>query len=586
MERKILSFVLAVIIALSVVPMSVFATGIYPESSHPYEDGCDNTWEYSASTKAKSLTITFDDRCKTEKYCDFVMIYNGENELKYSFDGTSMAGETISLNGNKFKIRLTSDGSCTYYGFKISNIVENNFTVAEPDNQPLEPAAKKPTQLNSDYVANFDGDVYILSESSPQRVLENHSVMESVYLGRYYQASYYMISEDSALWEVVIGDYTWDVNASRIGEGFKSLGKNFAFLALDNGGKCYDLENNKMIAKDIVEVDGRYLLSSAGRLYYADYNGSVHFCSSGIKEIVETTWWSDCYAVKDDGSTCIVNYLYDNDETKISNHSFNQVAVYAGSYYFTDSDSRLWKCRYDYDTGAITEKIVDYNVKSIDVDKYRNPIGYVKNNNNLILFNKMVEGASTTPFATNIQKVGANCYLTNDRELYVCFGRAEDKRNLSVLSSEGKIVRVMTNVADFIDIDYDNIIFTRTDGSVWTYEAGIAKKVLSPSNDGKEGILAQHNLTLQYRSSASLSARIFEGETVKWESYDTNVVSVDNSGVVTSEKRMGISPGYATVVLEVIDPSGYIYSDYCEITIEYTWWQWLIKIVLFGWLWY
>ena len=590
MEKKILSFVLAIIIMLSVAPMSAFAAGIYPESSHDYENNFDHTWEYSGSTKAKSLSITFDDRCETEEKWDYVTIYDKNGELKYVFDGTSMAGETISLNGNRFKIRLTTDGSVTRYGFKIVKIVENNFTVREPDDQPLEPTAKRPTELNSERVINFDNNVYIINDKYPEIVLENHSVMESVYVGRYYQASYYMISDDAGLWEVTVDDDYYYFNVNRIGEDFKTLGKNFEFLALDKNGNCYDLENNTKIAKNIVDINGRFLLSTTGKLFYASYDEDLYECASNVKEIIQTVWGDECVVLKNNGKTCFISYEYEEGgyaERIISNRSFKELAIYYGDYYFTDLDSRLWKVTYDYDTESYSERSVDTNSKFTVEDNGHESVGYIKNGNRLNLFSDMVNGnAPATPFATNIQKAGLRCYLTNSNDLYVCRFENEGRYRFARMSSDGTMVRLMSNVADFTDIGYGMILFTRTDGSVWRYEHGLAKKILSPSNDGSDGILVNHELTLQYRSSTHLQARIFEGETVTWESFDPDIVSVDGNGTITSERHFGVNPGSATIRIAVSDPNGYSYWDYCEVKVEYAWWQWLIKIALFGWIWY
>ncbi|MBP9988919.1 MAG: hypothetical protein KBT46_05405 [Ruminococcus sp.] len=41
---------------------------------------------------------------------------------------------------------------------------------------------------------------------------------------------------------------------------------------------------------------------------------------------------------------------------------------------------------------------------------------------------------------------------------------------------------------------------------------------------------------------------------------------------------------YCTVY--VVDAQGHIFEDSCTITVKYSFWQWLIRIFLFGWLWY
>jgi hypothetical protein len=53
----------------------------------------------------------------------FIYIYDGAGNLIERYTGTVLAGQTIVVPGNKFSIRLTSDGSVTRYGFSITSIV-------------------------------------------------------------------------------------------------------------------------------------------------------------------------------------------------------------------------------------------------------------------------------------------------------------------------------------------------------------------------------------------------------------------------------------------------------------------------------
>ena len=83
---------------------------------------------------------------------------------------------------------------------------------------------------------------------------------------------------------------------------------------------------------------------------------------------------------------------------------------------------------------------------------------------------------------------------------------------------------------------------------------------------------------LQYRSSATL--RMITGATgdVTWSSSDPEVVSVnEHTGEITGAGR-----GTATVTGR--DGGGF--EARVSVTVSYAWWQWLIVILLFGWLWY
>ncbi len=93
------------------------------------------------------------------------------------------------------------------------------------------------------------------------------------------------------------------------------------------------------------------------------------------------------------------------------------------------------------------------------------------------------------------------------------------------------------------------------------------------------------DLTLNYKKSANLSPEISADEgakyTVKYESSNPKVAAVDKNGKVTALKK-----GSAKITCTVTDSNGNTVSDNCNVTVKYSFGQWLIKILLFGWIWY
>ena len=93
------------------------------------------------------------------------------------------------------------------------------------------------------------------------------------------------------------------------------------------------------------------------------------------------------------------------------------------------------------------------------------------------------------------------------------------------------------------------------------------------------------DLTLNYKKSANLSPEISADEgakyTVKYESSNPKVAAVDKNGKVTALKK-----GSAKITCTVADSNGNTVSDTCNVTVKYSFGQWLIKILLFGWIWY
>lgn len=95
-------------------------TSLYPESSHDYSNYADETKTFTYEG-ADALILTFNSESMTEQGCDFVYIYDGSgNEIgKYSGD---LAYQCVTVPGDTFSIRLTSDYGATYYGYAFAYI--------------------------------------------------------------------------------------------------------------------------------------------------------------------------------------------------------------------------------------------------------------------------------------------------------------------------------------------------------------------------------------------------------------------------------------------------------------------------------
>ena len=121
--------------------ITVTETG-FPESKHPYDKGTDKTWEYIAPTKTRFIEISFSEKTAlSPNYSlfagdpDKIIIYNPYGSVM-AFEGyradeehssigwTYLSGNTITIRGDRFKIRLRhlSADVNTYYGFRITNI--------------------------------------------------------------------------------------------------------------------------------------------------------------------------------------------------------------------------------------------------------------------------------------------------------------------------------------------------------------------------------------------------------------------------------------------------------------------------------
>lgn len=99
--------------------------------------------------------------------------------------------------------------------------------------------------------------------------------------------------------------------------------------------------------------------------------------------------------------------------------------------------------------------------------------------------------------------------------------------------------------------------------------------------DGIQGL--PDALTLHYRDTAVLNAVLtpesVSDTSVRWYSSDINIVSVDpRTGAVCANER-------GETVLTCVSGDGFAVKE-VPVTVEYTAGQWLIKILLFGWIWY
>lgn len=92
-------------------------------------------------------------------------------------------------------------------------------------------------------------------------------------------------------------------------------------------------------------------------------------------------------------------------------------------------------------------------------------------------------------------------------------------------------------------------------------------------------------MKINYKQTVKLNTVVEADDGTQYEiAYTTsneNIVSVDVDGNVKGIKR-----GHEIVTCTVTDIYGNQRQDTCLVTVKYSPWQWLIKILLFGWIWY
>lgn len=89
--------------------------------------------------------------------------------------------------------------------------------------------------------------------------------------------------------------------------------------------------------------------------------------------------------------------------------------------------------------------------------------------------------------------------------------------------------------------------------------------------------IEQDSIELYYKQKDSVAAES-SSEKIIYTSSDTSVATVDENGNVNA-----VGTGKATITATV---EGTDISDSCEVNVTYAWWQWIIIILLLGFLWY
>lgn len=146
--KKFLALIIAFLIIVSSVNVIlvyadssnvIYVSGnTYPESDHEYQNDFYGKWEYTYSSEAEGLYLTFSDKTSfnyyseedeegwTGYYYDYVIISSldsdGNDIMESSYITQELSGKTIYVYGNKFRITLETDSKGTDYGFSIDRI--------------------------------------------------------------------------------------------------------------------------------------------------------------------------------------------------------------------------------------------------------------------------------------------------------------------------------------------------------------------------------------------------------------------------------------------------------------------------------
>ena len=229
---------------ISVVPISDSVydsqTLAYPESNHPYENSANEMYRYkSPNPLCRSLKVKFSDKTFTEKDYDIITIYDGNENKIGSYSGDELAGRTLDIDGNEFRIVFSTDHSKTLYGFSIDSVQsvlstdyyektenEHSYALVKDENVGLYRNGVKV------YVCRNCGDTY--TEEEPSYVFDGElryalSYCNTVYDGNEHYPDLTVTKKDGTVLE-----QGTDYDISYSGDG-KQVGRYYVSVKLKNG---------------------------------------------------------------------------------------------------------------------------------------------------------------------------------------------------------------------------------------------------------------------------------------------------------------------------------------------------------------
>lgn len=229
---------------ISVVPISDSVydpqTLAFPESNHPYENSANEMYRYkSPNPLCRSLKVKFSDKTFTEKDYDIITIYDGNENKIGSYSGDELAGRTLDIDGNEFRIVFSTDHSKTLYGFSIDSVqsvlstdyyekteTEHSYALVKDENVGLYRNGVKV------YVCRNCGDTY--TEEEPSYVFDGElryalSYCNTVYDGNEHYPDLTVTKKDGTVLE-----QGTDYDISYSGDG-KQVGRYYVSVKLKNG---------------------------------------------------------------------------------------------------------------------------------------------------------------------------------------------------------------------------------------------------------------------------------------------------------------------------------------------------------------
>lgn len=150
---------------------------------------------------------------------------------------------------------------------------------------------------------------------------------------------------------------------------------------------------------------------------------------------------------------------------------------------------------------------------------------------------------------------------TFDRATSICDVTFEKKTSAEVTSKDFKI-------------EFSSCVITTDD-----VNTDVTSKVVVVRSDAGFITFDSDSISANYKSSKKIGYQSnYSADQIKWESSNEKVATVDDQGNVKMTGK-----GTATITATSLDGEA---TAECNVTVNYSAGQWIIIIVLFGWIWY
>ena len=202
--------------------------------------------------------------------------------------------------------------------------------------------------------------------------------------------------------------------------------------------------------------------------------------------------------------------------------------------------------------------------------------------------NPFIGGRVITYLDSDAYRLAKKCYKVID-ESYLVSDKVRIDEALNVYLPWGVTKETL---ADYVSVDGDAKINVLGDTIENGTQIELVNSTYGTIDNTYTVVLEQPQITLTVEPQRTAFAKTsFRPQTsvettgtpctLTYASDDPDVAAVDDSGNVTTNKA-----GTARITVTASDQYGFTESAVCTVTVQYTWWQWLIRVLLFGWLWY